>query len=149
MLNHQSARSLPSDVPTGDPFAPGPDVNSTTARIAAEADAGDGTSVIEVRTLFRGVGTDVRILPDPWQKDGRPAAARLVWGGLALAAAALALFVVTAADVSAETRAFDRWREAGRDPRAFAWKPRSAAARGRNDDRTAERTARGASACGR
>jgi TonB family protein len=97
------------------------------SHVAADVEELDGSRALEVQALFRGVVVNTRHLFDPSVKALGGRARGMILGGVVSALIALVAFIYTVIDVGAEKVAFDAHLNAGKEARAFLWKPRSPA----------------------
>jgi TonB family protein len=89
-----------------------------------DASPGQGQAVV-VHTLFRGIGTDTRVLSTPREVQRAKTATPMLATGAALCLLALVLFTAVALDLAAERRALTTWATSGHSPAAFVGKPHS------------------------
>ncbi|HET6281310.1 MAG TPA: AgmX/PglI C-terminal domain-containing protein [Polyangia bacterium] len=92
---------------------------------AAEVEVHDGSSAIEVQTIYRDVVIGTRHLFNPQGKSTHSQGTGMLYGGLALAAISILVFVATAISVGKEKAEFEKWTNAGKEAKNFPWQPRS------------------------
>jgi TonB family protein len=127
---YQAAPPPRPSAPPPRPYAPPPQqqfaVPGGVNPVAAEVEVHDGSRAVEVQSLYRGVVINTRHLYDPTGVAHQGQAKGLMGGGIALAAVALIVFIITVLDVGREKAQYEQHIAAQKDSKSFIWKTRSA-----------------------